>query len=88
MSDLEYDILDELYFVQSYHELSRKLLWEDEMLKATLSGLLKKGWIKCYSSPKDEIPENDLDFEIQYRNYFYIASKKGLLAHNSSGNDE
>ena len=88
MSDLEYDILDELYFVQSFHELNEKLQWEDYALRDTLRNLLDKGWIRCYASPKEEIPDNELDFEIQYRNYYYIASKDGLLAHNSTDHHE
>ncbi len=35
MSDLEYDVLDELYFVQSYTQLRDTLQWDDQMLKST-----------------------------------------------------
>lgn len=55
MTDDEFDLLDELYFLQSYEYLKNKLDWEDQRLLFTLESLLKKGWIKCYSGPEEEI---------------------------------
>jgi hypothetical protein len=83
MSDLEYDVLDELYFVQSYKQLKATLSWDDDMLCDTLEKLLNKGWIRCYITPSEEIFRTDIDFETSCRNYFYLASKDGLFAHNS-----
>lgn len=83
MSDLEYDTLDELYFVQSYKELNKKLNWEDEILRDTLKSLHEKGWIKCFLTPTEEIFNDDIDIETQYHKYFYLASKAGLFAHNN-----
>ena len=88
MSDLEYDVLDELYFVQSYDYLKTTLSWEDDMLRDTLKKLVDKGWIKCYTNPNDEIFGNEIDFETEYRKYFYLASKAGLFAHNSTDHYE
>lgn len=84
MSDLEYDVLDQLYFVQSFIQLNESLHWDEDMLRDTLEKLLKKGWIKCYSSPTEGIPEDEIDFPIQYRKYFYLATKEGLFAHNTT----
>jgi hypothetical protein len=83
MSDLEYDVIDELYFVQSFVQLKNTLSWEDDMLRDTLRKLLEKGWIKCYINPTEEIFEEEIDFETTYRRYYYLASKSGLFAHNS-----
>jgi hypothetical protein len=84
MSDLEYDVLDELYFVQSYTQLRDTLRWDDLMLKTTLESLLRKDWIRCYSSPTDELLGNEIDLETRFNSYYYLASKTGLFAHNSS----
>jgi len=84
MSDLEYDVLDELYFVQSYAHLRDTLKWDDHMLKETIESLWKKDWIRCYSSPTEELTGNEIDLETQYHTYYYLASKSGLFAHNSS----
>lgn len=84
MTDLEYSVLDELYFLQSYSYLANTLELSDDVLKTTLMGLLKKGWIRCYSSPTDELGAENLDIGSEYWNYHYLATKAGLLAHNSN----
>ncbi len=84
MSDLEYDVLDQLYFVQSFSQLHDTLTWDEDILRDTLFKLLNRGWIKCYSSPTAELSRDELDFMTRYRNYYYLATKKGLFAHNST----
>jgi hypothetical protein len=84
MSDLEYDLLDELYFVKSYMNLKEALKWDDRMLRETIEKLLQKDWIRCYATPTEELFGDDIDLETQYQTYFYQASKPGLFAHNSA----
>jgi len=88
MSDLEYDVLDELYFVQPYNQLRDNLSWDDDMLRETLIKLFNKGWIRCYNTPSEEIFRSEVDLETSFRQYFYLASKEGLFAHNSIERDE
>lgn len=82
MTDSEFEVLDELYFVQSYAELQESTGYEDGRLAEVLDELLRKGWIRCLGSRAGEemtvqkLPAN-------YREYFYLASKAGLFAHNS-----
>jgi hypothetical protein len=83
MSDLEFDVLDELYFVQSFEHLKLTLGWEDDLLRDTLHKLLDKKWIRCYLNPNEEIFGDDIDFKTSYWKYYYLASKAGLFAHNS-----
>lgn len=83
MTEQEYQIMDELYFVISFGELKEKLLLEEGDLKKTLSTLLQRKYIKCLSNVSDEIPPEHIDFENNYRNYHYLASKEGLFAHNT-----
>jgi hypothetical protein len=84
MSDLEFDALDELYFVQSYPCLQNTLDWEEQVLKDTLKLLLEKGWIKCLKNASDEVlTEPELHFETEFKTYSYLATKEGLLAHNT-----
>ena len=84
MTTIQFDVLDELYFLQSYDYLTRTLKLNDKILKETLEELLKKGWIKCYSSPTEEPMSESLEFEKHYWNYHYLATKAGLFAHNSN----
>ena len=83
MSDLEFDVLDELYFVQPFDHLISELELEKSDLKEILKSMLDKGWIKCFRTMSDEVFPEDLDFENKYADYFYLATKKGLLTHNS-----
>lgn len=83
MTDLEYDLLDELYFVQSFDYLQNALAIEEPVLKETLELLLKKGWVKCFVNNTEEVFIEDMDFEKRYRQYSYLATKQGLLAHNA-----
>lgn len=83
MTELEYEILDELYFVISFQDLRQHLSLEEAELKKALSSLLQRNYIKCFGNISDEIPPEHLDFENNYRNYHYLASKEGLFAHNT-----
>ncbi len=84
MSEAEFNVLDELYFVTSFSRLSAALETDDETLKKTLAALLKKGWVECYEHPGDGSPVQPADFEKEYAKYYYLATKAGLLAHNSN----
>jgi len=84
MTEIEFDVLDELYFLQSYRYLINTLNMEDGALKETLFELIEKGWLRCYSSPTEEIQVEKSVFEKKYSDYHYLASKAGLLAHNSN----
>ena len=84
MSDLEFDLLDELYFVKSFTEISGVLGWEDEKILKTLISLMEKGWIRCYFTPTEEILNEEIDLAGNFRDYYYLASKDGLFAHNST----
>lgn len=82
MTDLEFDVLDELYFVIGFGQLQEELDMEEEALKDTLSTLLDKGWAKCFLSVSEEALQDEIDFDNRYKEYYYLASKTGLLAHN------
>ena len=84
MTDNDFDVIDELYFIQSYQYLTKTLDMSGKNIKTTLEGLLKRGWINCYITPTEEIEFDIRNFEKEYRNYHYLATKAGLLAHNSN----
>ena len=84
MTTNEFDVLDELYFLQSYEDLIKTLKLPNKTIKEALLELIKKGWLKCYISPTEELTFESTEFERDYRNYHYLATKAGLLAHNSN----
>ena len=82
MTDLEYDVLDELYFVISFSQLQDTLELKEHELKEVLQMLLRKGWIKCFSNQTDELSANEIDFSNRFKEYHYLATKAGLLVHH------
>ncbi|MEM9982673.1 MAG: transporter, partial [Bacteroidota bacterium] len=65
-----------------YKSLAEELGITEQALKQLLWQLLQKGWIKCMSSKGDETITDLSNFEQEYKNYHYLATKSGLLAHN------
>ncbi|MFY0600463.1 MAG: hypothetical protein JXR03_12395 [Cyclobacteriaceae bacterium] len=82
MSDDEFNVLDELYFVQSFDELIALSSYAEAPLLEVLKSLQKQDWIKILKDVDDEWPEANLTDD-QIRSSFFLATKKGLLAHNS-----
>lgn len=82
MSDEEFDLLDELYFVQNYDFIKESLGWEDELLLKTLNTLYQKGMVKCLTTPDTERFDT-VDVFSEGKDLFFLATKKGLMAHNT-----
>ncbi len=82
MTELEFDVLDELYFVISFEELKNATELDTETLRKVLQNLLDKGWLKCFRGRDDELAPEAINLGSQFMNYHYLASKEGLLAHN------
>ncbi len=82
MTDLEFVIIDELYFICNFNELLFNTSIEIQELKSTLWQLLEQDLIKCLVE-EEEQNISLVDFELNFKKYHYIASKKGLLAHNT-----
>ncbi len=83
MSDLEFDILDELYFLIHFNDLKDTLGLSDEDMKPILAKMVRKNWLRCYTEPDVELDATSIDIEINFRKYYYLASKEGLKAHTS-----
>jgi hypothetical protein len=82
MSDEEFDLLDELYFVQPYSFLQETLGWVDKQLLDTLTSLVEKGWVKCFTEPDQECFES-INLQEVGKELMYLATKKGLMAHTT-----
>jgi hypothetical protein len=83
VTDFEFDIIDELYFVTSFDQLLGNLQCDADQLKIELKQMLHKGWIKCFEERGDEI-YNAFDlFDEEHTRFFYLATKTGLQKHTS-----
>lgn len=83
MTDAEFDVLDELYFIQPFETIRQRVAMDAPQLKETLSGLVQQDWIRCFESANGDLPADADAFERNYNQYYYLATKAGLLAHNS-----
>ncbi|MEN2283536.1 hypothetical protein AAGF08_15440 [Algoriphagus sp. SE2] len=82
MTEEEFDVMDELYFVQPYQYLKETLDLEESKILTALDSLYQKGLIKCLKSPDEEC-FNKVDIFKEGENLFFLATKKGLMAHNT-----
>lgn len=84
MTDQEFEVLDELYFVISFHDLIRNLSWKAEELLPVLVQLYERGMVKCIDPLRDEeIELTPIELEQMYPKLLFLATKKGLMEHNS-----
>lgn len=84
MTDNEFAIMDELYFVTSYPDLKSTSALTHQELCTALRDLIARGYIKIlYPDPDTEHAFDEASFSKNCQDYFYLASKAGLVAHNS-----
>jgi transcription initiation factor IIE alpha subunit len=83
MEDIFYDILEELYFIQTFDGIVEKLNLESNVLQRYLWKMYDLGLIKTMVNFDEEIEQNEEEFERNFKKYHYIAAKKGLMWHNS-----
>jgi len=83
MTNQEYDILDELYFLTSFSNLQENCGVKPPELKQNLWLLIMQGWVLWHQNGDEEFIPTKSEFETEFGNYHYLASKIGLLAHNA-----
>ena len=84
MTDTEFDILDELYFVSSFSDLVQKTGQPPAELERNLRSLLEQDLIRSYwPDPDTELAYEESSFAAIVRDSFFLASKEGLLQHNT-----
>ncbi len=82
MTDQEFDLMDELYFVKNFAELTDAMDMEHQIIIKTLNRLVEKHWVKILDEKDNEIIHDPASFASNIYNYHFIATKAGLLAHN------
>ncbi|ANQ49209.1 hypothetical protein KMW28_07025 [Flammeovirga yaeyamensis] len=83
MTEKEYELIDELYFVTAFDDLQNELNWTAEDLVNVLRSCIESDWIRCYSAPDIELELSEVNIDDNFKDYLYLASKKGLLKHNT-----
>ena len=84
LSENEYAIMDEIYFPTSFDAIVKNTKLSREDVSSLLKNLLQKEFVhqmKFNETMNDY--ERCLDADYSHpETYLYVASKKGLLAHN------
>jgi len=84
VTDPEFDILDELYFVTTFRDLAQRTKLAPAALEQHLRELLEQGYVKCfYPDPDTEQAYESTSFGAIVRDCYFLATKAGLLEHNS-----
>lgn len=82
MTEQEFDVMDELYFVQSFDYLKETLDLGSKEILIALDSLYKQGLIKCLTAPDEEC-FHTVNVLNEGEKLFFLATKKGLMAHNT-----
>lgn len=83
MTELQFDILDELYFVTGFEDLQKQTGLEKARLLNELGKMIDNGWVKIFEG-ETELEKEQLDPDPAISTtYRFLATKKGLFAHNS-----
>lgn len=84
MTNHEFDILDELYFVASFRDLMQKTGLSASELSEGLRSLLEQGLVRSFwPDPDTELAYEESSFGAISQDCYYLASKEGLLQHNT-----
>jgi len=84
MNEIEYEIIDELYFVTSFRDIANALYLTNQELCSNLKDLIKRGYVKAfYPNPDTEVEFAEQQFEDNCQQYYFLATKAGLIVHNS-----
>lgn len=84
MTDKQYELLDELYFIQTAETLHARLGWTKAEVAKVLLEIFENGWLKVLFKHDQEIELTQQELALQINEYGFIASKTGLFAHNSN----
>lgn len=85
MTDIEFVILDELYFMVDYDSIHKSTKLEENILENCLENLVKKEWIAIFKNDNSaELIYDNVTFQDNFKSYYYLATKKGLFEHNSN----
>ena len=81
----EFLVLDELYFVSSYHEILERITMDEPLFRSALTGLLEKGFIvqMKYDDDHNDFEKLEQPDLTSLERSSFVATREGLLIHNS-----
>lgn len=85
-NQLEFEVMDELYLLSSFQQIKEATGAPAADLKNVLLSLLQNNYIRqmVYSKSLNDYEPMEIYDESKLESSSYVATKKGLLAHNSN----
>ena len=84
LNDIQFDILDVLYFVEPYEKILEEVSYPESIVRDELRNLLSMRLIqvmKYKEEVKDFVPASIFDSH-NFRGCYFLATKEGLMKHN------
>jgi hypothetical protein len=82
MTELEFEVLDHLYFIKHSSELLDFSTIERDKLLDVLSDLCNKKWIRVFEGQKELLTIEPNQIREKFESLSFVVTKAGLLAHN------
>ncbi len=85
LSDIEYDILNAIYFVEPFDNILSECKAPENIVADVLKQLIAKKYVTpmLFDEEKQEYLKTFFYDSDNMRAYAYLATKDGLLAHNT-----
>jgi len=85
LSDIEYDVLNAIYFVESFNTILEECKYPQNVVADVLKQLIAKKFVTSmqFDEEKQEFKKTFYYDSDNMHAYHYLATKEGLLAHNS-----
>lgn len=82
MTDEEYLLLDELYFIIDFKNLAEQSEISEKRLRQLLKVFYATGWVRCFDKDGEELHMSPETMQDNLMEYQYLISKEGLFAHH------
>lgn len=85
LSNLEYDILGAVYFVESFDNILAECDEKENIVADVLKSLIQRKYVTAmvFDQEKTEYVKSFIYDSDNMRAYHYLATRDGLLKHNS-----
>lgn len=84
LSDLQFEILDNIYFVEPYQNILNDIDLPEPVIRAELRKMIGTGLVNVleFNEEKGDYQKTRIYDTDNMQKYAYLASKDGLLKHN------
>ena len=84
LTDLQFQILDSIYFVESFEHIVEEAEQPVPIVVDELRTMIDRGWVQVmvFDDGKEDYVRTAIYDADNMQNYHYLATKNGLLKHN------